>query len=213
MSGGPTLGLDAGSVAPRDGQVTAHGRIEPGRDRGHPPATGPPAVTLRAGTALRGAPERRRADVARSGPPAYAWDWFARQRLLWREATSRLTRSTSPVAHRYASVDARAEALALLRADYPRDDTVRAAVDGAVADLVFLGRTDREFAQLGLHNPPRGLRWWWSALTGEDPDAASRTTADVPTGHDQLSLDDLATMDARLAMDQVHEGYGDEPAP
>jgi hypothetical protein len=150
--------------------------------------------------------------VARSGPPAYAWDWFARQRLLWREATSRLARSDSPAAHRYASLDARAEAVALLRSDYPRDESVRAAVDQVVTDLVFLGQTDRDFAQLGLHNPPRGLRWWWSALTGEDPDAASTATRRTSPGHDQLSLDDLAAVDARLAMERVHEGYGDEPS-
>lgn len=149
--------------------------------------------------------------MARSGPPAYAWDWFARQRLLWREATSRLARSESPAARRYASLDARAEAVALLRSDYPRDESVRATVDQVVTDLVFLGQTDRDFSQLGLHNPPRGLRWWWSALTGEDPDAASPAAARPSPGHDQLSLDDLAAVDARLAMERVHEGYGDEP--
>jgi hypothetical protein len=62
-----------------------------------------------------------------------------------------------------------------------------------------------------LHNPPRGLRWWWSALTGEDVDAATPARRVQPS-HDQLSLDELATLDARLAMDQVHEGYGDERA-
>lgn len=151
--------------------------------------------------------------MARSGPPAYAWDWFARQRLLWREATSRLARSESPAALRYATVDARAEAVALLRSDYPRDGSVRATVDQVVTDMVFLGRTDRHFAELGLHNPPRGLRWWWSALTGEDPDTAPPATTRTSPGHDQLSLDDLAAVDARLAMDQVHEGYGDELTP
>lgn len=150
--------------------------------------------------------------MARSGPPAYAWDWFARQRLLWREATSRLARSESPAAQRYAALDARAEAVALLRADYPRDGSVRATVDQVVTDLVFLGHTDRDFAQLGLHNPPRGLRWWWSALTGEDPDAAPPVATRPAPGHDQLSLDDLAAVDERLAMERVHEGYGDEPS-
>jgi hypothetical protein len=151
--------------------------------------------------------------VARSGPPAYAWDWFARQRMLWREASSRLARSASTTARRYAAVDARAEVLPLLRADYPRDDLVRDTVDAVVTELVFLGRTDRDFAALGLHNPPRGLRWWWSALTGEDPDAAPRGHRPPHPRHDQLSLDDLAAVDAQLAMDQVHGGYGDEPAP
>lgn len=154
--------------------------------------------------------------MARTGPPAYAWDWFARQRLLWREVTSRLSRSGTSTAPRYASLDARAEVIALLRADYTRDELVRRTVDAVVSDLVFLGQTDREFAQLGLRNPPRGLRWWWSALTGEDPDTVGRTDAGDPrpaaATHDQLSLDDLAAVDARLAMEQVHGGYGDEPA-
>ncbi len=193
--------------------LTGLGHTQPGRDRGHPPGTGPLRLSSMHGYRAPRWPEQNRADVARSGPPAHAWDWFARQRLLWREATSRLARSDLPAAHRYASVEARAEAVALLRADYPRDEAVRAIVDQVVTDLVFLGRTDRDFAQLGLHNPPRGLRWWWSALTGEDPDASPRPVRDRPAGHDQLSLDDLAAVDARLAMDQVHGGYGDEPAP
>ncbi len=143
--------------------------------------------------------------MARSGPPAYAWDWFARQRLLWREARSRLAASASPAATRYAAVEERAEVLALLRADYLRDEHVRRTVDTVVAELTFLGRTDVTFAQLGLHSAPRGLRWWWTALTGEDPDAAPTVRRQPdPT---QLSLDDLAG-DATPTLDDVHEGYG-----
>ena len=143
--------------------------------------------------------------MARSGPPAYAWDWFARQRLLWREARSRLAASASPVAARYATIDERAEVLALLRADYHRDEHVRRTVDAVVAELTFLGRTDVPFAKLGLRSAPRGLRWWWTALTGEDPDAAPA----APRGPDpaQLSLDDLAA-DTTPTLDDVHEGYG-----
>lgn len=144
--------------------------------------------------------------MARSGPPAYAWDWFARQRLLWRDARSRVATSSAPVAARYAAIDTRADTMPLLRADYDRDELVRAAVDGAVAEVAFLGRTGGTFAELGLHNAPRGLRWWWTALTGEDlevPRAAPRT----PT-HAQLSLDELADQDVQLAMGEVHQGYG-----
>ena len=148
--------------------------------------------------------------MARSGPPAYAWDWFVRQRLLWREVRSRLARSATRAAQRYAAVDARAEVVALLRTDYTRDDIVRTTVDAVVAEMVFLGRTDVGFAQLGLHNPPRGLRWWWSQLTGEEVDATATARPRTPPRHDQLSLDELATVDAQLAMEQVHEGYGDE---
>jgi hypothetical protein len=135
--------------------------------------------------------------VARSGPPAYAWDWFARQRLLWREARSRLTATAAPAAARYHVVETRAEVIALLRADYSRDPLVRDVVHAVVADVAFLGRTDVRFADLGLRNPPRGLAWWWSALTGEE---TSRTPARVP--------DDEADAPAQLRLDEVQQGWG-----
>jgi hypothetical protein len=143
------------------------------------------------------------------GPPAYAWDWFARQRLLWRGSRERLASSAPPVSARYASVDTRADTMPLLRADYVRDDQVRGAVDGVVAEVAFLGRTDRSFAELGLHNAPRGLRWWWTALTGEELDGPAATAAAerTPTSS-QLSLDQIAEQDLARAMDEVHGGYG-----
>ena len=143
--------------------------------------------------------------MARSGPPAYAWDWFARQRLLWREARSRLAASGSSAATRYAAVEERGEVLALLRTDYLRDEHVRRTVDQVVTELTFLGRTHVPFAQLGLRTAPRGLRWWWTALTGEDPDAAPVVRQQPDPA--QLSLDDLAG-DATPTLDDVHEGYG-----
>lgn len=152
-------------------------------------------------------PRSGAARVARSGPPAYAWDWFARQRLLWREVRSRLAAGAAPLATRYAAVDTRAETMPLLRTDYARDELVRSTVDGVVAEIAFLGRIDDSFERLGLHNAPRGLRWWWTALSGEEidrPAPAPRSTG----SHAQLSLDELADQDPRLAMDEVHEGYG-----
>lgn len=131
------------------------------------------------------------------GPPAYAWDWFARQRLLWREVRSRLAASSTPVASRYASLQTRSEVVPLLRTDYTQQDTVRAAVDAAVRDLVFLGRTDRTFEQLGVRNAPRGMRWWWTALTGEDLDGAAKARGPAASEPDQLTLD------------EVLRGYGD----
>lgn len=125
-------------------------------------------------------------------PPRYAWDWFARQRLLWREVHRRLTHPTHPAAGRYRGAQTRTEVLALLEQDLPRDAAVREVVAAVVRDLVFLGRTDVPFAQLGHRNPPRGLRWWWTALTGEALDPPARRVAPAQ----QLSLDD------------VHEGYG-----
>lgn len=141
-----------------------------------------------------------------TGPPAFAWDWFARQRLLWREVRSRLADGPQPTASRYGPLEERAPVVALLRADYPQDPTVRSIVDEVVRDLVFLGRTDQGFAALGLRNAPRGLRWWWSALGGDDP---GPSPAPNPSAHHQLTLDELATDDLQLAMHQVHEGFGD----
>ncbi len=110
--------------------------------------------------------------MALSGPPAYAWDWFSRQRLLWREARSRLVAAAAPAAVRYAAVNSRTEVVPLLRADYPRDPLVRDVVHRVVADVAFLGRTDVTFAELGVGAAPRGMRWWWWALTGEEPTCA-----------------------------------------
>lgn len=134
--------------------------------------------------------------MARPGaPPAYAWDWFARQRLPWREVRTRLVAAGGPVGARYASVEARGDVLALLRVDYDREPAVRSTVDRVVTELVFLGRTGVPFADLGLRTPPRGLRWWWTALTGEDLDVATPRAA--------------PPADAQLTLDEVHTGYGD----
>lgn len=134
--------------------------------------------------------------MALPGPPAYAWDWFSRQRLLWREVRARLVASATPAATRYAALGSRTEVVPLLRADYPRDAVVREVVHQVVADVAFLGRTDVPFARFGIASPPRGMRWWWQALTGEEPGA---TAGEPPTEPRQLDLDD------------VFEGYGDRP--
>jgi hypothetical protein len=60
---------------------------------------------------------------------------------------------------------------------------------------VFLEATDRPFAELRVRNAPRGLRWWWRELTGEDVDHPPPA---VPLhSASQMRLDD------------VLEGYGD----
>jgi hypothetical protein len=127
-------------------------------------------------------------------PPAYAWDWFSRQRLLWREARKRLATGPHSAAARYRAADTRSDVVAMLRADYPVDETVRRAVDSVVAELAFLGRTDAPFEKLGVRAAPRGMRWWWTVLTGEEVD---RPAAVVPE-HRQMELD----------LDEVQEGIG-----
>ncbi|MBW3663794.1 MAG: hypothetical protein KY469_11895 [Actinobacteria bacterium] len=130
--------------------------------------------------------------MARSGPPAYAWDWFSRQRLLWDAVRQRLAHHTHPASPRYRSAQTKSDVVTLLRADYGRDDDVRAVVDRTVSELVFLDRTDVPFDRLGHRNPPRGLRWWWTALTGEEVER------DAP----------VVSQPTQLTLDEVHEGYG-----
>lgn len=130
-------------------------------------------------------------------PPAYAWDWFARQRLLWREARARLATAQTPASGAYRAASAKSDVLALLKGDYDEDAVVRDVVDRVVAQLAFLDRTDVPFARLGATNPPRGMRWWWTALTGEDLDAVAPPRRRASTDDRQLTLGD------------VLEGYGD----
>ena len=148
--------------------------------------------------------------MARSGPPAYAWDWFARQRLLWREVRVRLEAAAAPAAIRYAEVDSRAETVGLLREDYPCDELVRRTVDEVVAEFAFLGRTQRRFRDLGLVNPPRGLRWWWSAVTGEElgPSGPKAPGAHPRPTQLRLEADELGVDAEAYGLDDVHEGYG-----
>jgi len=135
--------------------------------------------------------------VTRTSPPAHAWDWFSRQRLLWREARRRLAVGPEPTAQRYRQVEARADVIPLLKADYRRDDVVRQTIDDVVTELVFLGHLDRDFASLSVRNPPRGLRWWWTALTGE---VLEFDTSIAPRASNQPR---------QLTLDDVFGGYGD----
>lgn len=147
--------------------------------------------------------------MARPAPPAYAWDWFARQRLLWREVRTRLAAGRGSAATRYAAVDTRSEVVPMLRADYPADPEVARTVDAVVGELAFLSRLEQPFASLGARNAPRGMRWWWTALTGEQleppPSRAARTSA-APTPATQLALVDPD--DVRQQREDVLGGYG-----
>jgi hypothetical protein len=160
-------------------------------------------------------------------PPAFAWDWLGRQRLVWVEARRRLAPAPAadprpadvpdwsdlldrgPVRRALGADDAdgggpdwaalatRAEVVAALRDAYGHDPAVRAAVDGAVADVAFLGRRGGDLAALGVRTPPRGLRWWWAHLGGVDADPVP---VEPRAAGVQLTLADVMT------------GYGD-PAP
>lgn len=135
-------------------------------------------------------------------PPAHAWDWFARQRLLWREARSRLADATTATATAaaYAAASTKAEVLGLLRSDYLADAVVRDVVRSVVRDLAFLGRTDVPFADLRVAHPPRGMRWWWHELTGE--------AVDDPPSRREVAR---RARDRQLTLDDVLGGYGDVP--
>ena len=147
--------------------------------------------------------------MADKGPPAYAWDWFARQKLVWREARSRLAGGDDPTGARYAAVVDRRDLLPLLRADYPRDQQVRRAVDGAIAEVAFLGRVDGRFSELGVRTAPRGMLWWWTALTGEVLDGPLAAQQEAGPAPEQLVLAELTELDPEPALDDVAGGYGD----
>lgn len=136
---------------------------------------------------------------ASSGPPGYAWDWVSRQRLVWREVRSRLAREDDPVGRRYSVVSAKPDVVPLLRADYPTDPVVRETLRAVIAELVFLGRTDRAFADLQVRNAPRGLRWWWRELTGEDIESPPPPSAGAPSDRKPTQLE----------FEDVLGGYGD----
>lgn len=146
-----------------------------------------------------------------ASPPGYAWDWVTRQRLVWREARSRLAASGGPEEARYRPVLDRSDVLACLRADYPSDSDVREVLHAVIAEVAFGGRTHVPFAQVGFRTAPRGLRWWWTAVTGEvldRPRPAPGIESDQ-AGPQQLTLPELAELDPQPALDDVAEGYGD----
>ena len=173
-----------------------------------------------------------------SGPPAYAWDWLARQRIVWQECRRRLlaadpegstrhsvtgsggdvpdwardhpdlVRSTrtdlggqGASARDYRALDTRADVIGALRADYPHDRRVRGVVDAVVGEVAFLGRLDVSLAELGVRSAPRGMRWWWSHLTG-------RPTPVAPSESPSTS-EPAASVPLQLRLVDVLSGYGD----
>jgi hypothetical protein len=190
--------------------------------------------------------------MALDAPPAHAWDWLARQRLVWHEIRRGLIaagygaghaaepvapptkrpadgrfgdvpdwsadhpdlRLSSTAAHRaststgdgagkrdYAALDTRAGCIAALRSDYPQDTALRATVDAVVADVAFLGRLDVPLHELGVRSAPRGMRWWWTHLTGRDSDEGR---SDPNVGHELAG-----TVPLQLRLVDILAGYGD----
>lgn len=148
-------------------------------------------------------------------PPRHAWAWFARQHLLWRHVRRDLAKAADPVGSRYLLVEDRDDVLERLRRDYPVDDEVAATLHRRLDADIFLGRADRGLEALGIRNAPRGLRWWWSAITGRPTSsidlAVRRDRRQLQLDVGAASGDGLATGggDAQLALDEVRYGWGD----
>ena len=145
------------------------------------------------------------ASPAPASPPRHAWDWFARQRLLWRGVHKDLAAQDPPVGPRYALVDARTDVVGHLRSDYPVDEVVRAVVHDHINNDVFLGHAHRGLEGLGIRNAPRGMRWWWATITGAEVPGATPT----PTARRRQLALDVSRVDPQRAIDDVHTGWGD----
>lgn len=176
-----------------------------------------------------------------TSPPGYAWDWLARQRLVWVEAARRLAEATmlsrgphpdvpdwsslvvddgarqatssgtTDVPRDWSTLGTRADVVAALRTDYPVDAAVRAATDRAVTNIAFLSRLDVALGARGVRSVPRGMRWWWTHLGGAEPTDVS------PDGPDS-SVRTSATEPSRvlplqLQLADVMAGYGDGELP
>ncbi|HEX9766067.1 MAG TPA: hypothetical protein VGA36_04835 [Nitriliruptorales bacterium] len=101
------------------------------------------------------------------------------------------------VAERYRQMDARPDVLTMLRRDWATNPAVRTIVEDTVADIAFMGRITEPFEALGLRTAPRGLRWWWTAVSGEPVEAVTAALA--------RNLDDPE----QLSLGEILGGYGD----
>lgn len=127
-------------------------------------------------------------------PPAYAWDWFARQRPVWTEVARRLAaasatargphqdvpdwsdllgatdaigpRSSERPSRDWRKLGGRADFIAALRDEYPSDPEVRSITEAVVIEFAFLGHLGTSLMARGVLAPPRGMRWWWEHLGG-----------------------------------------------
>jgi hypothetical protein len=158
-------------------------------------------------TATNAAPAMRQRTDTRAGDVP---DWSADHPELLVSGTSTTPPSTladDTVTGRdagrrdYAALDTRGECIAALRADYPEDATLRTTVDAVVADLAFLGRLDVPLHELGVRTAPRGMRWWWTHLTGRDADEGRSEPCDGDEHPSSVPL--------QLRLVDVLAGYGD----
>lgn len=138
-------------------------------------------------------------------PPHHAWAWFGRQRLLWRSTRRELADLPDPLGARYSLVEDRGDVLERLKADYPDDADVREVVHRRIDQAIFLGHAHRGLEQLGIRNAPRGLRWWWAAVTDTDVPAPDPAPSDRARRR-QLAID---LQDAQMQLEEVHTGWGD----
>jgi len=82
--------------------------------------------------------------MAVDSPPAYAWDWLARQRVAWREIQRRLVHERSPVRRSTSPAASRPGDVPDWSADHP--DLLRSSPTVPVP--VEPGRTDRDYHAL-----------------------------------------------------------------
>jgi len=177
-------------------------------DEGYAAAVSLPSVAGRSDRAPRPATARR--------PAGDVPDWSADHPELVRTELIRQASSaggaslgTGPDRHAqdpgprrdYGALDTRAECIAALRVDYPHDPVLRRTVDAVVTDLVFLGRLDVPLHELGVRSAPRGMRWWWTRLTGRDADEGR---SDLEVGDEPAS-----SIPLQLRLVDVLAGYGD----
>jgi hypothetical protein len=174
--------------------------------------------------------------TAPMSPPGYAWDWFARQRLVWMDAARRLDATRDPEQGQprafpdwsalvsdgdsptadpalpdpgrdWSTLRTRGDVVAALRKDYPLDADVRAATDAAVRTMAFLDRLGSPLESRGVRTVPRGMRWWWDHLGGAAVEPSPRS-AGSPSMR-AAATPSARTVPLQLAFADVMAGYGD----
>jgi hypothetical protein len=151
---------------------------------------------------------------SRGRPVGDVPDWSLRPPGGTERSTPRTAPRPAPtdVPRDYRPLDTRAEVIAALRVDYPRDARLRGLVDEVVSGVAFLGRPDVPLSERGVRSAPRGMRWWWSHLSGQPLDAESGGTqaADGPSAS-TAGTEHRSHVPLQLRLVDVLAGYGDAP--